>query len=272
MHNASPIRFQTTADLQKYMKGIFDVLYTLDLAEADVVLEKGPNFIAEYYKKLDSEPGRGTTARTDEVRSLNGNSNGLRLNNLDGLIESHIVGPSVPALSYGNDNYYNVDMFVSHYGINENSTGASGGLTFRRVAFELLAEKGYYNGMVPYISSQYYTERGIDEDVESKSDTYILKRIFNGEYKSFKEFRKAMFQRRADKKDDLISVQTWDARERWAQINSYDDIKRLIKEAVNIAARTGKWDAVTKVKRNIYHAYLVATDEFRNSIYKSGDN
>ena len=51
--------------------------------------------------------------------------------------------------------YYVVPLFSANYAAVQNNYGVSGDVTIRRQAFELLAEYGYYNGMVPYISNQY---------------------------------------------------------------------------------------------------------------------
>ncbi|MGX7087989.1 ZmpA/ZmpB/ZmpC family metallo-endopeptidase, partial [Gemelliphila palaticanis] len=260
-HNSSPKRFQNTDDLQQYMRGVFDVLYTLDLAEAEVILEEGNEYIGENYKILTAEKEIGN-ANKDIIKRISGTPNVKTLNDL---IDNNIIGPEPASKEYANNDYININMFNANYGINENPDHTSGGFTFRRVAFELLAEKGYYDGMLPYISNKYYyTEKNTDNE-KTNSDTYILKKIFNNKYASYKDFRKDMFDKRNSRKNDIKSVTVWGIRgNNRVTINSYNDLKNLIRRAI----RTNNRNTLLNIKQSIYHEYLILTNEFRESIYK----
>ena len=54
-----------------------------------------------------------------------------------------------------------------------------GDITMRRTLYELLAEFGYKDGMVPYISNMYKDEA--KNSGQKLSDTYILNKIFKGQ-------------------------------------------------------------------------------------------
>ncbi|MCW6665341.1 LysM peptidoglycan-binding domain-containing protein [Aerococcaceae bacterium NML191219] len=261
IHNASPERFNSMTDLEQYMRRAFDVLYTLEAAEAEAMISKGANYIKNNYRVIRGEPGY-ETHRADVIRSITNELQNKTLSR-DLLVDLGIVSKLIPDRYYGLDDYIQVDMFNAQFGIMENSEGASGGLTFRRVAFELLAEKGYYEGMIPYISNQYASD-AFKETGKVISDTFILKKIFGEQYKDFKEFRKDMLKRRHEAAQHLKPVQIFYGN-RWNyQVNSYQDIVNLMKQEMNKNNRY----AIQTLKRDIYRAFFQQTNEFRDSIYK----
>lgn len=79
LHNAVPGRFQTEEDLQSYMSGILDVIYTLDYAEADAILKKTPEEKKKWFHKLEqpedakvrsNQGDTGSVHFLDSVREL----------------------------------------------------------------------------------------------------------------------------------------------------------------------------------------------------------
>lgn len=79
LHNAQPGRFQDEADMQEYMSGILDVVYTLDYTEADIMLSKTPEEKKKWFHKLEQvedtkkrpNPGdEGSKHYMDSVREL----------------------------------------------------------------------------------------------------------------------------------------------------------------------------------------------------------
>ena len=128
-----------------------------------------------------------------------------------------------------NNGYYVVPLFSANYAGVQNDKGVSGDVMIRRQAFELLAEYGYYEGMVPYISNQ-YTESAKSDGV-ILSDQYILGKIFAGTYGTMADFKKAMFQRRIEKINRLKPVTiTW--KDKSVAVKTFEELRLLMNEAV----------------------------------------
>lgn len=276
-YNASPERFRSAEDLQTYYRGVFDVLYTLDHAEADAILRQGAHYIEQNYRKLEPLAVRNSYHKQDQVTYL-GTLGAVQT--IDDLVDQGVVAAGNAGRDrlsqgsvYGHNGYYTVDLFDAQYGILENDKGHSGGFTLRRVAFELLAEKGYHEGMIPYITNQYFAEFLQEKrSGETLSDSYILHKIFpENEYSSFNDFRKKMFARRKAAADRIkpISIQWWDASEsryQTAHLSDYNSIRQLF---VTVLERNPyNRFAMTNLKKQIFKEYLDRTDEFRTSIYR----
>lgn len=292
-HNAVPERFQDETDLQSYMSGIMDVIYTLDYTEADVMLTKSTQEKRKWFHKLEqiedpenrtNQGDEGSRHNLDSVRELTLDE-AEELNNIDDLIRNSIivsryeVNGTKTTGTMARNGYYVVPLFSANYAGVQNDFGVSGDVTIRRQAFELLAEYGYYNGMVPYISNQYKESAKSDQTI--LSDQYVLKNIFGGTYETMAEFKKAMFQRRIEKINELKPVTiTW--KNQSVTIDNFEKLRLLMKEAVesdlvnvnalpegnnNIRAQATE---VERLKQEIFKAYLFQTQDFRESIYGAG--
>ena len=242
-HNGQPERFQSEADLKDYMSGILDVVYTLDYAEADVILAKTPEEKKKWFHKLEqiedpktrvNQGAAGSVHFLDSVTELTLDE-AKNLLTIDDLIRGSIIASRYEVNgtetigTMAANGYYVVPLFSANYAGVQNDKGVSGDVTIRRQAFELLAEYGYYGGMVPYISNQYKASAQSDKTI--LSDKYILKKIFGGSYETMADFKKAMFQRRKDRANELKPVTiTWNSQS--ITINSFDKLCRLMKEAV----------------------------------------
>ena len=99
LHNAQPGRFQDEADMQEYMSGILDVVYTLDYTEADIMLSKTPEEKKKWFHKLEQvedtkkrpNPGdEGSKHYLDSVRELT-LEEAEQLNTIDDLIRDSII-------------------------------------------------------------------------------------------------------------------------------------------------------------------------------------
>ena len=95
-------------------------------------------------------------------------------------------------------------LFTANYAAVENDNGVSGDVMVRRYAYDLLAEYGYYQGMVPYVSNLYAADAAAQGVV--LSDAFVLPRIFGGQYATMADFKKGMFKKRSERKDDLKPV------------------------------------------------------------------
>lgn len=291
LYNASPERFEGADDLQQYAQGMMDVLYTLDYAEAEAALAGSDEEKARWFHKMEQQndtrmrSNQGNPAAThkvDSVRAITAQE-AAGLSSVDDLIEQDIVaaryevdGLKTTGLTCSNG-YYTVPLFTANYAAVENDNGVSGDVMVRRHAYDLLAEYGYYQGMVPYVSNLCAADAKAQGVV--LSDAFVLPRIFDGQYATMADFKKAMFKKRSERKDDLKPVVISYGGGQ-ASINGYDDLAALMKDAVaydlaNVHDTGNGWpntramDTKTEqLKRAVYAAYLADTDDFRASIYK----
>lgn len=292
-HNGQPERFQSEKDLKDYMSGILDVIYTLDYAEADIILTKTAEEKKKWFHKLEQtedaetrpNPGEaGSVDKLDSVRELTLDE-AKGLNTVDDLIRESIivsryeVDGTKTTGTLEDNGYYVVPLFSANYAGVQNDKGVSGDVMIRRQAFELLAEYGYYEGMVPYISNQY--KESAKSDGVILSDQYILGKIFAGTYGTMADFKKAMFQRRIEKTNRLKPVTiTW--KDKSVTVKTFEELCLLMKEAVesdlvnvnvlpgganNIRAQATQ---VERLKQEIFKAYLIQTKDFEESIYGDG--
>ncbi len=255
VRNSSPERFSNLADLEKYYRNLFDLIYVLDLAHAEAIIAK-KSLNTNDYRKI--QLGSGGFAKNDilvRVQSSELNS----INSIDDLVDKNIVAEDVggSGRSFGHNNYYTVNFFRPYFGILENTEGVSGGLNFRRVAFELLAEKGYYGGMIPYISAKSNKQTDVPEGVVKGSDTHVLKMIFGDKYKSFSDFKKDMYKQRKDKLNKLKPF-SFDFSSKKYEINSFEDLKKVFIE---------NSDLINTIRVIIHVEMYKQTNEYRNSIF-----
>ena len=289
-HNSSPERFKTDKDIQEYTSGLFDVLYTLDYAEANVILKKDKSDKQKWFHKLEqvNDPRKRVnqgnpkaTHKIDNVRKISIDE-ANDLNTIYDLIDKNIIASryEVDGLkTTGNvpsNGYYVIPLFSSNYAGVQNNNGVSGDVMMRRQAHELIAEYGYYDGLVPYLSNQYKNEAEKDGNV--LSDEYILGKIFKGKYFTMTDFKKAMFKKRIDKKEQLkpISI-VW--KNQKVTISDFDKLNELMTDAIendlkNVQELPSGWNNIraqnTQVeilKSKIFKAYLKETDDFNQSIY-----
>ena len=292
-YNRIPDRFKTAENLQSYMKGSFDILYTLDYLEAEASKGLSAEDKMSYFKKIMPIPSTGSrtwvdyrntavkpTHKSEEIQALT-LEDAKKLTDIDSLIDNHILVNRYIIAGFSDkgkiaaNGYYTVDMFDTIYGVSQNDSGMSGDITFRKQAFELMATLGYYEGFVPYVSNQFKEEA----EAENKplSDTYIFNKVLNG--KSYAEFKKAQIKERVVKIDQLkpltiqyegrqISLTSQKLRE-LMQKAVQEELKQI--KAGNTTARTYTFieTPVQKLKKAIYKAYLKDSDDFRQSIYNS---
>lgn len=291
LYNASPERFENADDVQQYAQGMMDVLYTLDYAEAEAVLAGSDEEKARWFHKMEQQNDTRTrsnqgnpaaTHKVDSVRAITAQE-AAGLSSVDDLVDQDIVaaryevdGLKTTGLTRSNG-YYTVPLFTANYAAVENDNGVSGDVMVRRYAYDLLAEYGYYQGMVPYVSNLYAADAAAQGVV--LSDAFVLPRIFGGQYATMADFKKGMFKKRSERKDDLKPVVISYGGGQVA-IDGYDDLAALMKDAVaydlaNVHDTGNGWpntramDTKTEqLKRAVYAAYLVDTDDFRASIYK----
>ena len=137
----------------------------------------------------------------------------------------------------------------------------------RRTVYELLAEFGYKDGVVPYISNMY---KDVAKNSGYKlSDTFILNKIFKGNYSNLKEFKNKMFERRIHNLLRLKEIEIeWEGKT--IMVNNVK-LEELMKSAVNkdleLINQNRKPKYVDELKKVVYKKYFSITNEFRGSIY-----
>ena len=292
-YNKTPDRFKTAEDLKSYMKGSFDVLYTLDYLEAEASRNLSAEDKMSYFKKIIPITSTGPRTwvdyrnpsvkpihKSEEIQALT-LEDAKKLTDIDSLIDNHILVNRYIIAGFSDkgkiaaNGYYLVDMFDTIYGVSQNDSGMSGDITFRKQAFELMATLGYYEGFVPYVSNQF--KEAAEAENKPLSDTYIFNNILNG--KSYAEFKKAQIKERVAKIDQLKPL-TIQYEGRQISLTS-QKLRELMQKAVkeelaqikagNTTAKKFKFieTPVQKLKKAIYKAYLKDSDDFRQSIYNS---
>ncbi len=292
-YNKTPDRFKTAEDLKSYMKGSFDVLYTLDYLEAEASKGLSAEDKMSYFKKITPITSTGPrtwvdyrntavkpTHKSEEIQALT-LEDAKKLTDIDSLIDNHILVNRYIIAGFSDkgkiaaNGYYTVDMFDTIYGVSQNDSGMSGDITFRKQAFELMAALGYYEGFVPYVSNQY--KQAAESENKPLSDIYIFNKILNG--KSYAEFKKAQFKERVAKIDQLkpLTIQyegqqislTGQKLSELMHKAVQEELKQI--KAGNITAKKFELieTPVQKLKKAIYKAYLKDSDDFRQSIYNS---
>ena len=292
-YNKTAERFKTVEDLQSYMKGSFDVLYTLDYLEAEASKGLSAEDKMSYFKKIMPIPSTGPrtwvdyrntavkpTHKSEEIQALT-LEDAKKLTDIDSLIDNHILVNRYIIAGFSDkgkiaaNGYYTVDMFDTIYGVSQNDSGMSGDITFRKQAFELMAALGYYEGFVPYVSNQF--KEAAEAENKPLSDTYIFNKVLSG--KSYAEFKKAQIKERVDRLNQLkpLTIQyegqqislTSQKLSELMQKAVQEELKQI--KAGKTTARTYSFieTPVQKLKKAIYKAYLKDSDDFRQSIYNS---
>ncbi|MBW8144862.1 G5 domain-containing protein [Streptococcus pseudopneumoniae] len=291
-YNKTPDRFKTAEDLQSYMKGSFDVLYTLDYLEAEATKNLTDEEKTKYFKKIVpiSSPFRRwidyrntvipATHKSEEIQALT-LEDAKNLTDIDSLIDNHILVNRYIIAGFKDkgkiapNGYYTVDMFDTIYGVSQNDSGMSGDITFRKQAFELMAALGYYEGFVPYVSNQFKEEA--EAEGVPLSDKYIFDKILG---KTYAEFKKEQINERVEKLGKLTPI-TINYNGKEEVIDSKEKLQELMNKAVKeelAQIKAGNTTAqkfmfietpVQKLKKAIYKAYLKDSDDFRQSIYNS---
>ena len=290
-------RFNNAADLQNYAHNMFDVVYMLEYLEGQSIVKQLDTYqkmtaLRKIENKYVKDPADGNEVyATNVVQNLT-EEDAKKLTTFDSLITNNILSArEYKSGEYERNGYYTIKLFAPIYSA-LSSKGTPGDLMGRRIAYELLAAKGFKDGMVPYISNQYEKDakaagskiKSYGKEVGLVTDELVLQKVFNGQYKTWADFKKAMYQERVDQFRNLKKVTFNDPTKSWASfarktIHSVEELQRLMDEAVRKDADENRysWDnynpeydsAVHKLKRAVFKAYLNQTDDFRSSIFKN---
>ncbi|MBK0347835.1 YSIRK-type signal peptide-containing protein [Aerococcaceae bacterium zg-ZJ1578] len=268
VHNLSPDRFQTPADLKEYLQGRMDVIYTLEALAGNALVKLSKADQALFYKKIELINNIGES----RIRQLSAEElEPLTLESVDNLVENDIL-LGIHGLHNNKEkiskNGYEVEhLFAANYSGLTNPNGSSDSLSIKRLSNELLAETGL-DGFVAYLSNKYRAEARAAGEVFN--DSYILKKITNNEFSHFHDFKKAMYKRRLSKVNQLKPVSfTYNQKTYTADSAT---LTQLIDEAIQADLEALKAKKATPnllaLNEEIFKAYLLDTKDFRSSIYQ----
>lgn len=290
-------RFQNADDLKNYVHNMFDVIYMLEYLEGMSIVNRLSDVQkVNALRKIDNKYVRDADGNdvyaTNVIKNIT-MADAQKLNSFDSLIENDILS----AREYKNgdverNGYHTIKLFSPIYSALSSEKGTPGDLMGRRMAYELLAAKGFKEGMVPYISNQYEDDakqNGKTISIYGKTrglvtDDLVLRKVFNGQFNNWTEFKKAMYEERKNKFDSLNKVTFDDTRQPWTSyatktISTVEELQTLMDEAVLKDANDNwySWSgykpeynsAVHKLKKAVFKAYLDQTKDFRTSIFEN---
>lgn len=288
-------RFQNAADLQNYVHNMFDIIYMLEYLEGQSIVNKLNVYqkmaaLRKIENKYVKDPADGNEVyATNVVKELT-EAEAQNLNSFESLIDHNILSSrEYQTGDYERNGYYTIKLFAPIFSALSSEKGTPGDLMGRRIAYELLAAKGFKDGMVPYISNQYEEaakQKGKTINLYGKerglvTDDLVLDKVFEGKYASWAAFKKAMYKERVDQFENLKQVTFKDPTKPWPSyatktINRVSELQALMDQAVLQDAVAPRWSdykpeidsAVHKLKRAIFKAYLDQTNDFRTSIFK----
>lgn len=290
-------RFQNADDLQNYVHNMFDVIYMLEYLEGMSIVNRlsdvqKVNALRKVENKYVRDADGNDVYATNVIKNIT-MADAQKLNSFDSLIENDIL--SVREYKNGDverNGYHTIKLFSPIYSALSSEKGTPGDLMGRRMAYELLAAKGFKDGMVPYISNQYEDDakqNGKTISIYGKTrglvtDDLVLRKVFNGQFNNWAEFKKAMYEERKNKFDSLNKVTFDDTRQPWTSyatktISTVGELQALMDEAVLKDAKDNwySWSgykpeynsAVHKLKKAVFKAYLDQTNDFRKSIFEN---
>ncbi|MBS4947486.1 MAG: G5 domain-containing protein [Streptococcus mitis] len=292
-------RFKNSDDLKQYVHNMFDVVYMLEYLEGQSIVKK-----LNVYQKMEAlrkienkyvkDPADGNEVYATNVVKTLTEEEAQQLTNFDSLIDHNILSArEYKSKEYERNGYFTIKLFAPIYAALSSDIGTPGDLMGRRMAYELLAAKGFKDGMVPYISNQYEDlakQNGKKITIYGKerglvTDKLVLEKLFDGKYLSWAAFKKAMYQERIAQFNHLTKVTFKDPTQSWMSnatktIQRVNDLQQLMDEAVLQDAEERNYyywnnynpetdSAVHKLKRAIFKAYLDQTDDFRSSIFEN---
>ena len=287
-------QFKDAADLQKYVHNMFDLIYMLEYLEGQSIVKKlNVSQKMEALRKIENhyltDPSDGNEVyATNVVKELT-EEEAKRLTNFDSLIDNNILSArEYQTGTYERNGYFTIRLFAPIFSALSSEKGTPGDLMGRRIAYELLAAKGFKDGMVPYISNQYEEiakQNGQTINLYGKkqglvTDKLVLEKLFGSQYSSWAAFKKAMYQERVAQFDHLNKITFKDPTQSWMSnatktIQRVNELQELMDQAVLQDATGPRWSdynpetdsAVHKLKRAVFKAYLDQTNDFRTSIF-----
>ncbi|HEL1761558.1 TPA: G5 domain-containing protein [Streptococcus suis] len=298
VHVGDPVtRFNREADFNEYYHNQFDVLYLLDYLEGTSILAQSDADKKAWLRKIENYYVQNNGANThagNSARALT-DAEVASLKSFNDLIDQSIIvqrqyvnNPTNTSKKWDRNSYVSVPMFAANFSALSNSNGSPGDIMFRRMAYELIADKGYTDGFVPYTSGQlsdYAMSKGsIIYDTWNKKDTglitddHVLEYIYQGQYATWADFKKAMFAERLAKvaagqlKPFTMQYELGVADStKEVTVTSFEQLQTLMKEAMEADIQANSLNLnnsrVHALKVKVYQALMNSTNDFRTSIF-----
>ena len=268
IQNKNPDRFQKESDLKEYMQGVMDVVYTLDYMEAKSSLARSNAEKTILFNQLELTPDNNRQGQVQDTFKNIDEATAEKLITINDLIDHNISSGRLTYEGFQtigtvrSNGYHIAPMFEPIFAAVQNPTGSAGDISFRRYAFDMLAEYGYKDGMIPYISNQY------------DNDTIAFNNILTNYNGDFTAFKKDMFKRRIDNIKNLKENDYFSTPE---ELQSKMD--EAVAKDLEIMQQNKKYGNfitinatnVRDLKTKVFQSYLKSTDDFRTSIYKTED-
>ncbi|HEL1642213.1 TPA: G5 domain-containing protein [Streptococcus suis] len=276
-HNSSPSRLTSKEDLKDYLKGSFDTTYFLDALEAEELLKLPKDQQQTVLRKIELELGaaysqNGQTYRDayDKIRNLSQEEwQNIQLTKVEDLVTHNLqlantINNVGTYLRDNDKNYYFVPLYYPIYAGLLNNQGTVGGLQFRRTALELLAEKGWDQGFLPYVSNQLVEEAHANG--RALTDSYIWKKLMP-DYPDYASFKKARYRASLDQKNSMKPIRIF-----WSgshhDLQTGQDIQVLMQTAIQEDLANPRTSFKRQqLKEVLYKAFHEASQEFRESIF-----
>ncbi|MBM7835696.1 ZmpA/ZmpB/ZmpC family metallo-endopeptidase-related protein [Clostridium sardiniense] len=247
--NKSPERLNSKENMQSFMKGLMDAVYTLDLAEAEALLEMPIEKQAELLWKYEYGKVDGTSDKSfkhyrkvtvDEIKGMNLKTIADLINNKLVIERDSRLNTDIKPNDYGGSNVLTASYY---HGINEN--GRADNISIKRMAFELLADKGWTDGFIPFLTNR----DGYKNDLDA------LKGIYNNKSLNFEGWKLRLYKEREE-----------EIKSKGLSILSKEKIKDMFKEAYKLDNADNK-NASKQVREKVYKLMKNSTDDFNKSIF-----
>lgn len=270
--NTNPEQFNSMNDVDNFVKNRNELIYALDVLEAEAVFEK--NYQKEWFNTIEQIPSNESGKRANSTKALFRNMTENEKNSLvdiNSLVDRDAVSYRfeanglLPTGTLENNAYETIPLFTPMYGYAENNSGMGSDITSKRLIWELWGEYGYYNGVVPYMSNQYKDETGLNDDA-------LIMKITG---KSGSEFKKSLYKKAQTRENQIKPIFI-----NGTQITDYSQLKNLMVQAVEndkmnsfsklsngAYVKRAIETEVEKLKIEIYKQYKDLTSDFSDSIY-----
>ncbi|HEL2054770.1 TPA: G5 domain-containing protein [Streptococcus suis] len=298
VHVGDPVtRFNSEAEFNEYYHNQFDVLYLLDYLEGINILNQSDADKKAWLRKIENYYIQNNGANThagNSARVLT-DAEVASLKTFNDLIDQDIIvqrqyvnNVNNTSRKWDRNSYVSVPMFAANFSALSNSNGSPGDIMFRRMAYELIADKGYTDGFVPYASGQLsdfaMSKGSIIYDTWNKKDTglitddHVLEYIYQGQYATWADFKKAMFAERLAKvtagqlKPFTMQYELGVANStKEVTVTSFEQLQAMMKEAMEADIKANSLNLnnsrVHALKVKVYQALMNSTNDFRTSIF-----
>ncbi|MGX9340852.1 ZmpA/ZmpB/ZmpC family metallo-endopeptidase [Mycoplasma sp. 4044] len=278
-------KFSSDKALQNYMHNVFDFIYLTEYLEAKSLLKQPLKTKKILFFQVSNQLEKINNDYSHANNVIDMNLSDDFINNLktvDDLVDNNIVSirnQNRKTSFFSRNEYNEVSLTNSIWAALDNPKGAPGSFMFKRMAFELLAYKGYYNGFIPYVSNQLAIALKDYYDQKIVTDKQVFDAILKDEFNSWSDFKKTMYNNAYKAAQNFIKPITInyelgkEITDQQIIINNVAQLENLINQAITYDNKnltlaklgSGEYD---RLKKLLFKAYLFATNDFRTSMFK----